>query len=143
LAGRTEVQAALAEVFWAALLPDGSIACLESASDDEPVSVSCLELANDTMIGFLPSELGFERFDGEVALQAYAWMAADEELPVAMARRVGERWTDGYRVRVYDNSSGDHAGIPPELCPPRRCSLEPILRTTPGPDRRRSRRPRD
>ncbi len=36
-----------------------------------------MELANDTTIGFLASGLGFERFDGEVALQAYAWMAAD------------------------------------------------------------------
>ena len=26
-------------------------------------------------------------------------------------------------VRVYDNASGDHAGIPPELCPPGPCSL--------------------
>lgn len=118
--GRTEVQAALADVFWNALLPDGSIVCLESASDDEPASVSCPELANDTTIGFFASELGFERFDGEVALQAYAWMAADKELPVALARRVGERWTDAYRVRVYDDSSCDHSGIPPQLCPPRR-----------------------
>lgn len=121
-AGRTEVQAALADVFWNALLPDGSIVCLESASDDEPASVSCPELANDTTVGFLASELGFERFDGEVALQAYPWMAADKELPVALARRVGERWTAAYRVRVYDDSSGGHAGSPPELCPPRPCS---------------------
>ena len=116
------MQAALADVFWNALLPDGSIVCLESASDDEPAAVSCPELANDTTVGFLASELGFERFDGEVALQAYPWMAADKELPVALARRVGERWTDAYRVRVYDDSSGDYAGSPPELCPPRPCS---------------------
>jgi hypothetical protein len=105
------------------LLKRGSHATAPPRGDDEPASASCRELANDTTIGFLASELGFVRFDGEVALQAYAWMAADKELPVALARRVGERWTDAYRVRVYDNASGEPAGIPPELCPPGPCSL--------------------
>jgi hypothetical protein len=86
---------------------------------DEPASVSCAELADGGPIGFWASELGFERFDGEVALPAYTWMARESQLPVALARRVGERWTDAYRVRLYDDASDDHEGIPPELCPPR------------------------
>ena len=118
-AGRTRVQATLASVFWEVLLPDGSTVCLESASDDEPASVSCAELADGGSIGFWASELGFERFDGEVALPAYTWMAGENQFPVALARRVGERWTDAYWVRLYDDASGDHEGIPPELCPPR------------------------
>jgi hypothetical protein len=118
-AGRTHVQATLASVFWDALLPDGSMVCLESASDDEPASVSCPELADGGPIGFWASELGFERFDGEVALPRYSWMTGGKQLPVALARRVGGRWTDAYRVRLYDNASDDHEGIPPELCPPR------------------------
>jgi hypothetical protein len=118
-AGRTHVQATLASVFWDVLLPDGSMVCLESASDDEPASVSCPELADGGPIGFWASELGFERFDGEVALPRYSWMTGGKQLPVALARRVGERWTDAYRVRLYDNASDDHEGIPPELCPPR------------------------
>jgi hypothetical protein len=121
-AGRTHVQATLARVFWEVLLPDGSTVCLESASDDEPASLSCpeLALADGGPIGFWASELGFERFDGEVALPAYTWMAGENQLPVAVARRVGERWTDAYRVCVYDDASGDHDGIlPDELCPPR------------------------
>src|SRR5450631_1746215 len=116
---RTHVQATLASVFWDVLLPDGSTVCLESASDDEPASVSCAELADGGPIGFWASELGFERFDGEVALPRYSWMTGESQLPVALARRVGERWTDAYRVRSYDNASDDHEGIPPELCPPR------------------------
>ena len=32
-------------------------------------------------------ELGFERFDGEVALPAYTWMTGQNQLPVALARR--------------------------------------------------------
>ena len=118
-AGRTHVQAMLASVFWEVLLPDGSTVCLESASDDEPASVSCAELADGGPIGFWASELGFERFDGEVALPAYTWMAGDSQLPVALARRVGERWTDAFRVLLYDDASDDHDGVPPELCPPR------------------------
>ena len=118
-AGRTHVQATLARVFWEVLLADGSTVCLESASDDEPASVSCPELANGGPIGFWASELGFERFDGEVALPAYTWMSGENQLPVALARRAGERWTDAYLVRFYDNASGDHESIPPELCPPR------------------------
>jgi hypothetical protein len=118
-AGRTHVQATLASVFWEVLLPDGSTVCLESASDDEPASVSCAELADGGPIGFWASELGFERLDGEVALPAYTWMAGESQLPVALGRRVGERWTDAYRVRLYDAASGDHEGIPLELCPPR------------------------
>lgn len=121
-AGRTHVQATLASVFWDVLLPDGSTVCLESASDDEPASVICPELADGGSIGFWASELGFERFDGEVALPAYTWMTGENQLPVALARRVGERWTDAYRVRLYDNASDDDAGIPPELCPPRAAS---------------------
>jgi hypothetical protein len=116
-AGRKHVQATLASVFWEVLLPDGSTICLESASDDEPASVSCPELADGGPIGFWASELGFERFDGEVALPAYTWMTG--ELPVALARRVGERWTDAYRVRLYDDARDDHESIPPALCPPR------------------------
>lgn len=116
-AGRTHVQATLASVFWEVLLPDGSTVCLESASDDEPASVSCPELADGGPIGFWASELGFERFDGEVALPAYTWMTG--ELPVALARRVGERWTDASRVRLYDDARDDHESIPPALCPPR------------------------
>ena len=118
-AGRTHAQATLANVFWEVLLADGSTVCLESASDDEPASLSCPELADGGPIGFWASELGFERFEGEVALPAYTWMAGENQLPVALARRVGERWTDAYRVCVYDDASGDHEGIPPELCPPR------------------------
>jgi hypothetical protein len=118
-AGRTRVKATLASVFWEALLPDGSTVCLESASDDEPASVICPELADGGPIGFWASELGFERFDGEVALPAYTWMTGETQAPVAIARRVGERWTDVYRVCVYDNATGDHEGIPTELCPPR------------------------
>ena len=118
-AGRPHVQAMLASVLWEVLLPDGSTVCLESASDDEPASVSCAELADGGPIGFWASELGFERFDGEVALPAYTWMAGDSQLPVALARRVGERWTDAFRVLVYDDASDDHEGTPPELCPPR------------------------
>ena len=117
--GRTHVQATLAWVFWEVLLPDGSTVCLESASDDEPTSVSCPELADRGTIGFWASELGFERFDGEVALPAYTWMAGENQFPVALARRVGERWTDAYWVRLYDDASGDHEAISPELCPPR------------------------
>jgi hypothetical protein len=116
-AGRTHVQATLESVFWHALLPDGSTVLLESASDDEPTFASCPELAGDGPVGFLASELGFERFDGEVALQAYAWMAGEKQAPVAVARRVGERWTEAYRVRLYDGSGDEHARIPPELCP--------------------------
>ena len=118
-AGRTHVQATLARVFWEVLLADGSTVCLESASDDEPASVSCPELADGGPIGFWASELGFERFDGDVALPAYTWMTGENQLPVALARRAGERWTDAYRVRFYDNASDDHESIPPELCPPR------------------------
>jgi hypothetical protein len=118
-AGRAHVQATLARVFWEALLPDGSTVCLESASDDEPASVSCPELADSGPVRFWASELGFERFDGEVALPAYTWMASANQLPVALARRVGERWTDAYPVRFLDNVSDDHQSTPPELCPPR------------------------
>ena len=118
-AGRTHVVATLPSVFWEALLPDGSTVCLESASEDEPASVSCPELFDGGLIGFWASELGFERFDGEVALPAYTWMAGKNELPVALARRLGERWTDAYQVRFYDDASADHESVPPELCPPR------------------------
>jgi hypothetical protein len=114
-AGRTHVQATLARVFWEALLPDGSTVCLESASDDEPTSVSCPELADSGPARFRASELGFERFDGEVALPAYTWMTGENQ-PVALARRAGERWTDAYPVRFLDD---DHQSTPPELCPPR------------------------
>ena len=118
-AGRTHVVATLTSVFWEVLLPDGSTVCLESASDDEPASVSCPELADGSPIGFWASELGFERFDGEVALPAYTWMTGENQLPVALARRAGERWTDAYRVRFYDDASAEHESIPPEVCPPR------------------------
>lgn len=116
-AGRTHVTATLTSVFWELLLPDGSSVCLEPASDDEPMSVRCAELA-DGAIGFWASELGFERFDGEVALPAYSWMTGEKH-PVALARRVGERWTDTYRVRIYNDADAEHATIPPEVCPPR------------------------
>lgn len=56
-AGRTHVMATLTSVFWEVLLPDGSTVCLESASDDEPASVSSPELA-DRSVGFWASELG-------------------------------------------------------------------------------------
>jgi len=46
-------------------------------------------------------------------------MAGDGQLPVGLARRVGEHWTDAYSVLLYDDASDDHEGIPPELCPPR------------------------
>ncbi len=119
-AGRTHAQATLATVFWEALLPDGSTVCLEPDSDDQPVSVDCPELADGgRAIGFWASELGFERFDGEVAVAAYAWMTSDKQVPVALARRAGERWTNAFRVRLYDNVSDDHERVPPELCPPR------------------------
>lgn len=117
-AGREHVTATLTSVFWEALLPDGSVVCLEPDSDDEPVSVRCAELAGGT-IGFWASELGFERFGGEVALPAYSWMAGQQHLPVVVARRVGERWTDAYRVRVYDDADTECATLPPEVCPPR------------------------
>ncbi|MDA8069808.1 MAG: hypothetical protein M0T77_14570 [Actinomycetota bacterium] len=117
-AGRTHVTARLTDVFWTASLPDGSTVCLEPASDDEPASVSCAELADGT-IGFWASELGFDRFDGEVALPAYSWMASEKHLPVALARRVGERWTDAYQVRLYRGADTEYASIPPEVCPPR------------------------
>jgi hypothetical protein len=55
-AGRPHVQATLASVFWEVLLPDGSTICLESASDDEPASVSCPELADGGPIGFWASQ---------------------------------------------------------------------------------------
>ena len=54
-----------------------------------------------------------------MALPAYTWMAGDSQLPVGLARRVGERWTDAFRVLLYDAASDDHDGVPPELCPPR------------------------
>lgn len=115
--GCTHVTATLTDVFWEALLPDGSTVCLESASDDEPASVSCAELA-DATIGFWASELGFERFDGEVALPAYSWMASEDHAPVALARRFGQRWTDAYQVRFYRGADTEYASIPPEVCPP-------------------------
>ncbi len=117
-AGRTHVMATLTSVFWEVLLPDGSTVCLESASDDETASVSCPELA-DHPVGFWASELGFERFDGEVALPAYTWMTGHNQLPVALARRAGERWTNAYLVRFYDDAGAEHESIPPEVCPPR------------------------
>ena len=104
-AGRTHVVATLTSVFWEVLLPDGSTVCLESASDDEPASVSCPELADGGPIGFWASELGFERFDGEVALPAYTWMSGENQLPVALARRAGERWTDAYPCLLYTSPS--------------------------------------
>ncbi|MGH3025249.1 MAG: hypothetical protein ACRDLR_02235 [Gaiellaceae bacterium] len=116
--GCTHVTATLTSVFWEALLPDRSTVCLESASDDEPASVNCPELTQGP-IGFWASELGFERFDGEVALPAYSWMAGENHLPVALARRVGERWTDAYQVIFYRGADTEYASIPPEVCPPR------------------------
>jgi hypothetical protein len=117
-AGRTHVTATLTDVFWKAALPDGSTVCLEPDSHDEPADVSCGELA-DGPIGFWASELGFDRFDGEVALPAYSWMASEKHLPVALARRVGERWTDAYQVRLYRGADTEYASVPPEVCPPR------------------------
>ncbi|MGC9220828.1 MAG: hypothetical protein ACP5H2_05675 [Solirubrobacteraceae bacterium] len=116
--GRNHVTATLTSVFWETLLPDGSTVCLEPASDDEPTSVICPELADGT-IGFWASELGFGRFDGEVALPTYSWMAREDHLPVALARRVGQRWTDAYQVRFYRGADTEYASIPPEVCPPR------------------------
>lgn len=116
--GRTHVTATLTDVFWEALLRDGSTIRLEPATDDEPTSVSCPELSDKT-IGFWASELGFDRFDGEVALPAYSWMSSDDHLPVALARHVGDRWTDAYQVRLYRGADTGYASIPPEVCPPR------------------------
>ncbi|MDA8068019.1 MAG: hypothetical protein M0T77_05335 [Actinomycetota bacterium] len=116
--GRTHVTATLTDVFWEALLPDESTIRLEPATDDEPTSVSCPELS-DERIGFWASELGFDRFDGEVALPAYSWMSSEDQLPVALARRVGQRWTDAYQVRLYRGADTEYASIPPEVCPPR------------------------
>ena len=116
--GRTHVTATLTDVFWEALLPDESTIRLEPATDDEPASVSCPELSDET-IGFWASELGFDRFDGEVALPAYSWMSSEDQLHVALARRVGQRWTDAYQVRLYRGADTEYASIPPEVCPPR------------------------
>ncbi len=123
-AGRTEVQAALADVFWDALLPDGSIVCLESASDDEPASVSCPELANDTTIGFLASELGFERL-------TVRWRCR---------RTHGWRPIRSFRLR-WLGASVSAGQTRTAYAMPRCWGL--IHRPTPDPDRCRSHRPRD